>query len=143
MAVGKLKSVATGPRHTLSLMWDDGHAAIVSLDSIIDSHAGLKPIRSAKAFAQAKLSRDGWSVEWPGDIDFGAPQLRRWAGEQAGEIMPVADFRAWMTAHKLTLDSAAKALGLSRRMVAYYQSGEKPIPRTVMLATLGWSAEYA
>jgi hypothetical protein len=32
------------------------------------------------------------------------------------------------------LDEAAKALGISRRMVAYYDHGEKPIPRVVALA---------
>jgi hypothetical protein len=33
-----------------------------------------------------------------------------------------------------TLDAAAKALGLSRRMVAYYDRGDKPVPRVVALA---------
>jgi predicted transcriptional regulator len=39
---------------------------------------------------------------------------------------------AWRGAR---IDTAAKALGVSRRMVAYYDKGEKPIPRTVALAT--------
>jgi hypothetical protein len=43
-----------------------------------------------------------------------------------------------MEAHELTLDSAASALGLSRRMIAYYASGEKEIPKTVLLATEGY-----
>lgn len=34
-----------------------------------------------------------------------------------------------------TLDAAARALGLSRRMIAYYEKGERPIPRVVALAT--------
>ena len=41
----------------------------------------------------------------------------------------------------MTLDTAAQALGLSRRMLAYYRSGEKRVPRTVALACLGWEAE--
>jgi hypothetical protein len=65
------------------------------------------------------------------------PQLRRWADEQSGEAMPSADFRKWMQANGLTLDGAAKALGLSRRTIAYYLSGEQPVPKTVMLATIG------
>jgi plasmid maintenance system antidote protein VapI len=72
-------------------------------------------------------------------VDFGAQQLRHWAGEQAGEVMRVADFRAWMDEHGLTQEAAAQALGLSSRMVAYYLSGEKVIPKTVMLATEGWA----
>jgi len=38
----------------------------------------------------------------------------------------------------LTIDAAAVALGVSRRMLAYYRSGSKPVPRTVALACLGW-----
>jgi hypothetical protein len=46
-----------------------------------------------------------------------------------------------MDRNKLTLDAAAKALGMSRRMLAYYRNGEKPIPKYVWLACLGW--EYS
>jgi hypothetical protein len=28
-------------------------------------------------------------------------------------------------------------------MLAYYRSGEKPVPRTVGLACLGWEEKYA
>jgi hypothetical protein len=49
--------------------------------------------------------------------------------------MPAPAFRAWMARHALTLDRAAEALDLSCRTVAYYLSGEQPVPKTVMLAT--------
>jgi hypothetical protein len=140
MAIGKLTSLAVIGPQALELAWDDGHVAKVDLGDVIGGHPGLKPIRAAKAFAKAKLSKDGWSVEWPGDIDFGSPQLRRWADEQLGEAMRPADFRKWMATQDLTLDGAAAALGLSRRMIAYYASGEKPIPKTVLLATEGYRA---
>jgi hypothetical protein len=138
MAVGKLVSLAVRGPNALELEWDDGYSVQVDLAEVIAGHSGLKPIHSAKAFAKAAISKDGWSVEWPGDIDFGSPQLRRWADEQSGEVMPAGDFRKWMETHDLTLDAAASALGLSRRMIAYYASGEKPVPKTVMLATEGW-----
>ncbi len=138
MAVGKLTSLKAGPGNALALGWDDGRKAQVDLAEIIASRKALKAIRPARTFARAALSKDGWSVEWPEGIDFGSTQLRRWADEQAGEAMPAADFRAWMDTHELTLDRAAKELGLSRRMIAYYLSGEKAIPKTVMLATIGW-----
>ena len=35
---------------------------------------------------------------------------------------------------------AAAALGMSRRMVSYYRTARKPIPRHVWLACLGWDA---
>jgi predicted transcriptional regulator len=39
--------------------------------------------------------------------------------------------------HGLSLSNAAEALGLSRRQVADYASGERPVPRTVLLACKG------
>jgi hypothetical protein len=138
MAIGKLISSAVVGPSVLKLEWDDGRNGQVDLADVISSHPGLKSIRSAKGFANAAMSEDGWSVEWPDGIDFGAPQLRRWLDEQEGEAMPANEFREWMTKFDLTLDSAAEALGLSRRMIAYYSSGEKAIPKTVLLATQGW-----
>jgi len=35
----------------------------------------------------------------------------------------------------------AEALDLSRRQVAYYASGERPVPRYVLLALKGWELE--
>ena len=46
----------------------------------------------------------------------------------------------WMRRNNLSLATAAAALGLSRRMIAYYKTAEKPIPRHVWLACLGWEA---
>jgi len=43
-------------------------------------------------------------------------------------------FRHWRERKAYTLDSATRALGLSRRTVAYYEQGAKPIPRVVALA---------
>ena len=50
-------------------------------------------------------------------------------------------FSEWRSRHGLSLTGAAEALGLSRRMVAYYSNGEKPVPKTVLLACRGWEAE--
>ena len=47
----------------------------------------------------------------------------------------------WMDRNGLTQTAAAEALGISRRMLVYYLSGEKPVPRTVALACLGWEVE--
>ncbi|QMW23855.1 helix-turn-helix domain-containing protein [Sandaracinobacteroides saxicola] len=135
MTLGKLTAVAvTGPQ-SLMLGWDDGLTAAVSLGPVIAAHPGLAPLADPASFAAVTLSEDGWSLEWPAGPDFGAAQLRRWADEQRGAITSASVFRQWMTESSLTLDRAAEALGLSRRTVAYYLSGEQPIPRTVMLAT--------
>lgn len=138
--IGKLTSVAVIGDKRLEIAWDDGHVAPVDLSDVIETHKALASLKKKAEFARVALSEDAWSVEWSSGVDFGAPQLRRWAYEQAGEIMRVEDFRAWMDVHRLTQEAAAQALGLSRRMVAYYLSGEKVIPKTVMLATEGWAA---
>lgn len=138
--IGKITNVAVIGDKRLEIEWDDGHEAPVDLSEVIAAHKALAPLKKKSEFARVNVSEDGWSIEWPAGVDFGAPQLRRWADEQAGEVMRVADFRAWMDEHGLTQEGAAIALGLSRRMIAYYLSGEKPIPKTVMLATEGWAA---
>lgn len=138
--IGKITKVAVVSDKRLEIAWDDGHVAAVDLAEIVAAHKALAPLKKKGEFARVTVSADGWSIEWPSGVDFGAPQLRRWADEQAGEVMRLADFRAWMDEYGLTQEAAAQALGLSRRMIAYYLSGEKVIPKTVMLATEGWAA---
>jgi hypothetical protein len=43
-----------------------------------------------------------------------------------------------MHRNKLSLAGAADALGISRRMVSYYRTAHKAIPRAIWLACLGW-----
>jgi Protein of unknown function (DUF2442) len=143
MSIGKLLHLTAGGVQTIIAGWDDGFTATVDLSEIIIKRKNLAPIHNPAEFAKAALSADGWSVEWPCGIDFGAQQLRRWADEQAGETMPSVAFRGWMDRHGLTLDRAADALGLSRRTIAYYLSGEQPVPKTVMLATEGYDHRCA
>ena len=134
-------SITAGHPSTLTVTWKDGSVDRVDLSAVIASNPVLAPLRDPDLFRQAEVADWGWSVRWPGDIDFGVDQLWRWAGEQKGDFMPTDQFRAWMERNGLSLTKAADALGLSRRMVAYYASGERPVPKTVRLATLGFEAE--
>jgi hypothetical protein len=68
---------------------------------------------------------------FPGD------NLRAEGVEQAGGISHERIWE-WMYRNSLTLDTASEALGISRRMLAYYRNGEKPIPKHIWLACLGW-----
>jgi DNA-binding XRE family transcriptional regulator len=52
-----------------------------------------------------------------------------------GTTMSRSALKAWRARKAYTLETAAQAPGLSRRKVAYYENGEKPIPRFVALAT--------
>jgi predicted transcriptional regulator len=64
-----------------------------------------------------------------------ADSLWRLAQEQSGATMTADGSRRWRERHAYTLDDAAHALGLSRRIFAYYEEGTRPIPRVVALAT--------
>ena len=52
--------------------------------------------------------------------------------------MTAAQFKAWLELHGLSLAGAGRALGLSRRQIAYYKSGAKPVPLVVVLACAGY-----
>ena len=143
VSIGALTGLSvTGPS-ALRLSWDDGARGQVEFSAVARRRRALAPLLDPEQFARAALSDDGWSVEWPGGIDFGSAQLRRWSAEQAGETMSASAFRQWIEAHGFTLDRAAAALGLLRRTVAYYLSGEQPVPKTVMLATIGFDRRDA
>lgn len=143
MSIGRLTGVSVAGKQSLALTWDDGHTAKVDLAGVIEGRKALAPLADSASFGSVALSDDGWSIEWPQGIDFGTTQLRRWADEQSGKAMPASAFRAWMEAHNLTLDRASEALGLSRRTIAYFLSGEQPVPKTVMLATEGYAGRLA
>jgi len=48
--------------------------------------------------------------------------------------------KSWRESHRLTQPEAARVLGLAERMWRYYEKGEKPVPRTVLLAMDGFNA---
>jgi hypothetical protein len=77
--IGKMTAVRVTGELTLEAHWDDGAVGLVDLAPVIARHANLAPLTKPGAFAAVRLSADGWSVEWPSGIDFGAPQLRVWA----------------------------------------------------------------
>ena len=93
------------------------------------------------------MSGTGWqghSLSWGGpegrEIEIGADAVWRMAREQAARA-EVVNFAAWRAAHGLSLTEAAHSLGLSRRAVADYESGAKPVPRVVALALKGFDAQ--
>lgn len=122
----------------IKITYADGTDFNVDLSGWIKSSSCLKPLQDQSFFASAKLSEFGRAVEFgKGEIDLAADNLRNLAIEQSGGI---GHERIWNWMHKnnLTLDGAAGVLGISRRMLAYYRNGEKPIPRHIWLACVGW-----
>ena len=135
-----LTAVEALPDYRLRLSYADGQTFEVDLNERIFSTVYLTPLRDTALIAQAKLGFAGRSVDWIEDeLDLGTDNLRHLAVEQAGGI---GHERIWTWLHDtgLTLEQAAEALGISRRMLIYYRDGEKPIPRSIWLACLGWEA---
>jgi len=122
----------------LCLCWADGLVAEVDVSTIVDKFAVAAPLRDATRFSQAKVGEEGVTVDFGDDLEIPTDHLRRLAYEQAGKIMAVGEFRAWRTRNGLSLTQAAAALGINRRTVSYYESGQHLIPRTIMLACLGY-----
>lgn len=135
-----LTAVEVLPDYRLRLTYADGQTFLVDLSERIRTTNFLAPLKDAALFAQAKVGFAGRSVDWIEDeLDLGTDNLRHLAVEQAGGI---GHERIWTWLHDtgLTLEQAAEALGISRRMLIYYRDGEKPIPRAIWLACLGWEA---
>jgi hypothetical protein len=106
---------------------------------MIEQHPSLARLNDPVVFNSARVGEHGASVTWANDDDLAlaADNLRARAIEQDGGFSHEFIWN-WMARNGLTLEAAAAALGVSRRMLAYYRSGARPVPRTVALACLGW-----
>ena len=121
---------------TLRVHWDNGGESAVDISGLVETFRVYEPLRrSSKVFRSVHVGEHGTDVVWSDEIDMSADTLWRLAQEQAGVTMSPDAFRHWRERKSYTLDTAARALGISRRMVAYYEQGARPIPRVVALAT--------
>jgi len=124
--------------HRLRTVWSTGEVLKVDVQTRLGSHAVLTTILDPEVFAGVHIGECGNSIEWI-DAEFGIDNVDAWAKEQAGEVSHEM-FDGWMTRSGLSLATAAAALGISRRMVSYYRTAHKAIPRAIWLACLGWEA---
>ncbi len=136
----RIAGVKYADEHRLRLRWVNGKTTLVDLSVPVHRLKGLRPLRDQAVFARATKGEGGHSVVWPGEIDMGVDRLWAMSLEQNGRLDTV-EFVRWRWRYGLSLNDAAEALGLSRRQVAYYASGERAVPRTVLLACKGWEAE--
>ena len=120
----------------MQIQWYTGEETLVDVSGIISSFRFYAPLRqNPELFRQVRVGEHGADIVWAGDLDMSNDTLWRLAQEQSGATMTADAFRRWRERRAYTLDAAAQALGLSRRMIAYYEKGERPIPRVVALAT--------
>lgn len=131
-------SVAKGT--VLSLTWEGGETSAIDLAPWLE-HPVLAKLRDPERFAGVAVGEDGWTVAWGGEeFEIDSIHLQLLEAEGQGLVFFPEAMRRWRERHGLTLEQAAEALGLSRRMIAYYESGEKAIPRSVALACKGYGA---
>ena len=125
----------------IRITWANGKTNVVDLAALIADLAGLAALDNPATFKAVAVGEDGWSLIWPNGEEIGTDTLWRMAREQAGEVTPIAYFTTWRARNQLSLTDAAHALGITRRMVSYYEAGRYLIPRMVGLACKGWEAE--
>ena len=133
----RIVAVSAGKKPlTLRIGWNNDAENYVDVSGLIATYQVYAPLRRSTAlFRSVRVGELGTDVVWNNEIDMSAQTLWRLAQEQSGQTISAGDFKLWREKKAMTLDSAAAALGLSRRMVAYYEQGAKPIPRVVALAT--------
>ncbi|MGB8363364.1 MAG: DUF2442 domain-containing protein [Rhizomicrobium sp.] len=126
---------------TIALRWSDGTRAEIDLTPVLRGRA-FRALRDPGEFAQAQIGEWGHSIAWPSGAELSAETLWLETLSATGH-QDTRAFLEWRLKHGLSLTKAAEALGLSRRMVAYYSNGEKPVPRPILLACKGWEVEHA
>lgn len=134
----KLLLVEPSTPYRLHTQWSTGETLEVDVAPVLRSTPALERLLVPKVFAKAHLAEWGHGVEWF-DAELGADNVYAWAKEQAGEVSHQM-FNGWMHRNALSINTAAEALGISRRMVIYYRTAHKSIPRAIWLACLGWEA---
>ncbi len=134
----RITHVAALPDQSLHIVFGDQYAATVSLRDWIENTKALSRLADPKVFAKARVGEHGASVVFiDEELELGADNLRDLETEQSGGIGHERMIE-WMLGNNLTQERAAEAIGISRRMLNYYLSAEKPIPKTVWLACIGW-----
>ena len=112
----------------LRLEWSDGTIAELILPQVPE-------------LADVEVGDWGHSLVWPDGTEIGADSL--WLDTLSAIGRGDArQFLEWRLANALSLAKAAEALGLARRTVAYYSNGDRPVPKTVLLACKGWDATH-
>ncbi|MBC2769253.1 DUF2442 domain-containing protein [Pusillimonas minor] len=134
----KLKAVEALSPYVLRTRWSTNEVLDVNIEPVLRKTPDFTALLEPETFAKAHVAQWGHGVEWF-DTELGADNVYAWGKEQAGEVSHQM-LDAWMRRNELSLSLAAQALGISRRMVSYYRTAHKPIPKTIWLACLGWES---
>jgi hypothetical protein len=125
----------------LALTWSDGVQAHIDVGHVLKDRV-FAALRDPAEFARVRIGEWGQSLEWPSGVELGADMLWLETLSATGHD-DARVFLEWRLRHGLSLSKAAEALGVSRRMVAYYSNGEKVVPKSIQLACRGWEVSHA
>lgn len=131
-----IEAVTATADYRLQLQWSDGRKVEINFRPFLKRRA-FRALENGREFLNVRVGDWGYGLEWPSGAEIGADSLWLETLSATGQ-KNVRTFLEWRLCHGLSLTKAAEALGISRRMVAYYSSGEKLIPRHILLACLGW-----
>lgn len=135
-----VKPVARIP-FLLSLRFADGATGQVNLAELVRGKRALATLREPPMFRRAKPADHGFGVVWPDGIEIGADTLY-WLYRRQNGLWDAADeLHVWRVSHGFSLDTAADEIGVSRRMLSYYEARKWPVPKTVSLALAGWEVQ--
>jgi len=137
MDTPSIRRVSPGQARTLILTWKNGSESTVDVSDHLSAYAAFAPLcHDDEAFRTVTVGEWGWNAHWSDDMEIAADTLWRLALEQGG-----AWLRSWREERGLTQDEAATALGISPRMLRYYEAGRHLLPKTVRLACAGLDAQ--
>lgn len=126
----------------VSVTWAEGERAggtdDVDLSPILSRYRVFRAVRLPEVFAAVRVVDGGQALSWGGDAEIAADTVERLARLADLGRLTAEGFREWMGRHGMTLDDAAAALGVARRLIAHYRKGDVVIPRTVALACAGY-----
>jgi hypothetical protein len=142
----KLASVRPAEKLSIIVTWSEGARAhrteTVDLSPLICSFKFYKKLRKNQAlFETVRLLEHGEAIGWGDDdnIDMAATSIER----LAEEALTPDELRQFLDREALTQQAAAAMLGYSRRQIAHYLAGDKPIPRVFALACHALAARRA
>lgn len=140
MELPLLRSIRVLSLYRVGVVWKDGRKTEVDLAPQILRYALYRPLRgNLEAFKRVDIVEDGVAVAWPDrDVDMSADAI---AALGRSQTMTAEEFRERLKRLGLSFDAAAAAFDISRRQIAYYSAGAKPVPRHVVLALRGFEAE--
>ncbi|MCR2834713.1 hypothetical protein [Parerythrobacter lacustris] len=126
-----IKSVEPRGPGRLALLWSDGTAAEI-----------LSPEADSAGEGSVEIGDWGHSLVWPNGSETGADRLWLETLSAIGRCDARA-FLEWRIEHGLSLSRAGEELGIARRTVANYSNGSQPVPKAILLACKGWTAQKA